>query len=258
MIVFTLVIQTVIDEMAGIDHSAGLEPRPFALRPGEIIAGMVVSGGAFAQPNRHQQEEFIGDGVFVMPVFFPPDAAAAMVVPAAGHIRENGLGGCEITRIAGQVIRPQPGQRPPAFIVVKIIEVVFTGIVFEGGGDHLEQGSAIFGGDDTFKGVEAVGGVPPAGGIPQTLRVVPLLKGFGGDQGVLVAILLWQHLRTGRGQSEADRQHYGGERHRTCDGENHNRGGECPKAARQQAGTSRGTLRAKFFGRPTCALAAIV
>jgi len=53
--------------------------------------------------------------------FFPPDAVAG-VGPAAGDVFEDGLGGYEEARCFVQVVDIKPGECPPSFVVIVLVQ----------------------------------------------------------------------------------------------------------------------------------------
>src|SRR5215831_21288475 len=60
-----------------------------------------------------------GAGTVRLPVVLAPvDSSAPLVIPGAGHILEYVLGGGEVIHIAGQIVSVNPGQGPPALIIV--------------------------------------------------------------------------------------------------------------------------------------------
>src|SRR5215469_12630835 len=105
---------TVVDKSRVADHSAGMEPIPLTQRPVEIRDRVA---GALVQPDRHGQEQLIRDRVLVRPVFVPPHAATAGVVPAANQILEDAPSGVQVPLLSGQVVGLDPGQCPPSVVV---------------------------------------------------------------------------------------------------------------------------------------------
>ena len=130
-----------------------------------------------------------------MAVFLPPDAATAGGVPAAGHVGEDGLGHAEVAlawiAVRGEFVAVDPGEGPPAFVVVELVEEV--GMEFEGLLEGIAEGGA-----KAFVAREAgaigergdgVAGVPPAGGVEEAGVVVVEGEqrrggGVGASQGI--------------------------------------------------------------------------
>jgi hypothetical protein len=71
------------------------------------------------QARRREEEQLIGDGVLVVAIGTPPQAAAAHVVPRLRHPREQRARLIEIRDIAGHLIGTQPRVEVPAVIVVE-------------------------------------------------------------------------------------------------------------------------------------------
>src|SRR5262249_35440336 len=115
------------------------EPFPAAEGPVQVIAMIsarrVPAQVPGAQRRRHGDEQRVGNRVLVWPgpavwhrsgagtvrlpvVLAPVDSSAPVGIPGAGHILEYIPGGGKIIRIAGQVVSVNPGERPPAFIIV--------------------------------------------------------------------------------------------------------------------------------------------
>src|SRR5581483_89354 len=51
----------------------------------------------------------------------PPYATTAGCVPTPSHISEDGLGGVEVSGVAGQIVGFDPSQGPPALVIVVFV-----------------------------------------------------------------------------------------------------------------------------------------
>src|SRR5580692_664794 len=147
------------------------------------------------QPARDEQEEFVRYRVLVGLPAGPPQAAAARIVPAGRHPGEQPARHIEVPHLAGQVVRRDPGQRPPAVVVV--IQVAESAVDPLGPGERRldDVPVSVLAGPLAVldHGGQRIGGVPPARGPPQPgPRVVPALQcadGFAGPGPVLVRLL---------------------------------------------------------------------
>jgi len=196
--------QAVVDQADRADHAAGLEPPPFAQRPVEVIAGRALMETTLMETTlmkaaRDEQKQLVRDRVLVSLPAGPPQAAATRVVPAVRHPGEQPARHIEILHLAGQVVRRDPGQRPPAVVVV--IQVAETRVGPLGPGERrLDDGPVcVLTGPLAVldHGGQRVGRVPPARGLPQPgPRVVPALQradGFAGPGPVLFRLLGRRH-----------------------------------------------------------------
>src|SRR5579875_3064177 len=169
--------QPVVDQAGRADQPAGREPLPLAQRPVQIAAA--ATGRALMQAARDQQEQLVRYRVLVGPASRPPHPAAAHLVPACRDPREQRTGRLQVFHLAGQVERRDPGQCPPAVVVVKLGA--------EARVDPLRPGERRL--DDVpvpalpgqlavvdHRG-QRVRAVPPASGLPQPRpRLVPALQ----------------------------------------------------------------------------------
>ena len=130
-------IQSVVDEVLRVDHAGRGEPGPFFFCPSEV-AGLLRTGSSRREVGGYGKEEFVGNGVLILPVFVPPNASAADAVPSGRHVREDSLRHVQILDIGSLVIGGNPGERPPALIVVIFVEEAAGAIDVERVGNRSE------------------------------------------------------------------------------------------------------------------------
>src|SRR5215469_1338229 len=180
--------ESVINQAILADHAAGAEPVPLAARPVEVVAA---AGGEPVQPRCGREKEFVGDRVLVRPIVVPPQATAARVVPAGGHVLEDPLACRQVPFLAGQLVGPEPRQRPPPIVVKKAVDEmpVSPASDAEGPVDHPGKGPvprSLGVVDDRCEGIR---GVPPARCPPSAgPRAIPPLQRGSPGRGVAAKV----------------------------------------------------------------------
>src|SRR5580693_9856814 len=91
--------EPVVDQAAGTDEAAGVEPLPLSLGPAQVA---VVTRCALMEQGREGQEQLVGDGVLVVPGRGPPQAATAGVVPGPCAVGEDGASRVQIAAVPRQ------------------------------------------------------------------------------------------------------------------------------------------------------------
>src|ERR1700683_3018455 len=169
--------EAVIDQAAGSDEAAGMNPVPLPQRPAQV--GATIVAAALMQPGGENQEQLVADRVLVPSVRVPPHATAAGAVPARHQVGEDRPGRRQVAVIAGEVVSGDPGKAPPAVVVIEADDEVPVPPRrgHEGPFDDSEVSlvaSALYIADDRGQRVR---GIPPACGAPPArTRAVPPLK----------------------------------------------------------------------------------
>ena len=176
--------------MLAVDHARGLEPSPLLLCPGNVLGLPRRIAGAVREMRRDRQKQLIGNRVFVGALLAPPDSASAgLRVPAAGHVRKYGTGHSQIPGIFCQVVGVDPGQRPPALVVVIIIQKGLAARPLRGHecvGEDRQVFRRSAGAHIVRQHRDRIGGVPPAGSLVEAgPRYIPPLERSNANPGTL-------------------------------------------------------------------------
>lgn len=178
VVVVAAVVEAVVDEVLGVDHAAVLEPLPLVLGDLEVL---LVAGDAVGERGGDGEVQLVGNGVYVGAVLVPVDAAVARPAEAGLHVLEDGDGGIEEKAVVGDVVGVDEAERPPALVIVVLVEKVLEAAL----GKEVVVGAVVAslaaavaqGAVDTVLGLHEAAGVHPLGG----LHVHPLRLEVGVD-----------------------------------------------------------------------------
>src|SRR5579859_7410755 len=102
---------------------------PLLLRPRNVFGTLAPIERAQGKIGRYRKKELVGNRILVGLGFAPPDPTTTSVVPTTGHIGKDRTCHRKILPAASQIIRIDPCQRPPTFIVVIVIQETTRGFL---------------------------------------------------------------------------------------------------------------------------------
>lgn len=119
-IVLAVGVESVVDEVVGVDHAAVLKELPLSIGNVEVRG---VGRHTVGEGGGDRKVQLVGNGVDVGAVLAPVDAAAGGS-QAGLHVIEDFNGRVEVVLVASGVVGVDQGESPPSFIIIKVIDEV--------------------------------------------------------------------------------------------------------------------------------------
>lgn len=111
-------INPIIYIALSIHHARSPKPLPLLQRPLDIV---FLFRSPVCKMCCKREEEFIFDGAGVFVTLVPPDSTA-WAPPPADHIFKDAHGHLQVFLLVRQIVDAQPGEGPPSFVVVKVVQ----------------------------------------------------------------------------------------------------------------------------------------